>query len=252
MDNRSSIFKPNLIIVVYFLPLVEIGKFKFRTVILIGVLNNDLNHIIHHIELILLPVFVLQVQRIAIGFLRLVLAEVRVYPNTDLTTLVNQNLTLRDEETPHLLIQLLVSTQHGHHAVEIIRIGNILIVAEPGPAVLQIYISGMRHRTKLLAMLRNNVMSAYNVGFVLAKLYRLNIELIILFAEEVESISIIEHAVNTIPDNHVLLVRSLMHLLAGHFFKILGIDMVLILRAFATHIFLFKLYAKLFASIIKI
>lgn len=167
-----------------FLPLVEVRKPECRPLRLVRILQNYAHDIGSHLHLLgTLPPIPAQI-------LGLVVGEVGVEPDPDLAVLVDQDLMLGDMEPAHLGVQFLVALQHGHRAVQVVGVGDVLVLAEPGPAVLQVHVQHVGGGAELLHDLGLEVHHPHDVGLVAPVRHRLQVLVVLLLAGELQQVPV--------------------------------------------------------------
>ena len=114
-------------LVVVLLPFEEVEKLGFGFRRLVGVEGNHLDYFLNHKLFHLFFGLVLELNLELGG---VVLAEVRVQPHLDFAVFVDRNVILGDGKSSDFFKQLAEAFQHRAQAVEVVRTGYVLEVAE--------------------------------------------------------------------------------------------------------------------------
>lgn len=124
-------------------------------------------------------------------------------------------------EAPHLAEELAVAVEHGHRAVEVVGVGHVLVVAEPGPAVLQVHVQHVGGPAELGLDPGLVVHDAHDVGLVAAERYRLQVPRVLLLAGEVQLVPVQELAGYAVA-HHLVVIE--LRALQGQLLPVLGME----------------------------
>lgn len=110
----------------------------------------------------------------------IILAQVTIDPNSNLSLFIDTNLFLCKIKFPNFIKYLLIPLQHGHHAVQSIRIGDIPKIAQPSLGMVDIHHNGEDRWAKIPSFFRLIVISFHNMRVLLPPLERFQIVIVIL------------------------------------------------------------------------
>lgn len=104
-----------------------VHKLDTRAFTLIRVIKNHSHYILNHLILLLIGVASPEIPISKI--LGLILCVVRVEPNPNFSILIDHNLLLRDIKSANFIVQFFIPIEHGHRTVEVIGVGDVLVLA---------------------------------------------------------------------------------------------------------------------------
>lgn len=182
---------------------IKVFEADLRPFCFIRIIKDHFHNIIDHFEFLFIETTVVERSGDILG---LVFTKIFIQPHPDFPFLVNHDLPFGDMESLNFGVKLLVSIEHGQRAIEVIRIGDVLIVTESGSTVLDVHIQHVGSPTELLHYFGLVMHHPHNVLLISSVLDGVDVILIFLFVGEAKGVFVQQLPSLLVPHHHEVVI----------------------------------------------